>query len=195
MRIWKVNHSYNVEHYLPSTKTYPAGSNVPLPSEMYYFDVNDLTGYHLQVTGTEIIRTEDYLKQHGASFKDLQEISQKPDVDYYKYGLVYLVHADFTNDKWKEKSDSAVRLDDFLLTGSDYCVSPATDTLTKLPDVNPELKGSSSFAIRHNRTFHVDIPYLIDTSTATHMTEKYLTQHRPKLLIAVYPEEIYLELK
>lgn len=58
----------------------------------------------------------------------------------------------------------------------------------------PELNGSSAFSIGSNRKFEVTIPYLINTESENGVSLEYLQKSAPKLLLTVYPKEIYLKL-
>lgn len=75
---------------------------------------------------------------------------------------IYLVTVEFWNKNWMKTSEWPILLDNFLLTGLDYFVLPATKSIHLISDFNLELDGASGFSIKSDRVFEVVLPYLID---------------------------------
>ncbi len=194
VRIWAVNHSPYLEKYKAGRVEYEEGSEVELPNAAYYVDTADLTGYHMKITDTKLMKTADFLAQYGMTAEDLKTYFPEDDTVCEDYGLIYLVAAEFTNDRWAEPSDYSLILDNFLLVGTDYYVQPATGSIGQIPGFNPELEGASAFSIGSSRVFTVTIPYLLDTESESRISLDYFLASHPRLLLTVYPEERYLEL-
>lgn len=193
-RIWNVNHSKLIEKYKASNTVYESGTDIHLSDAIYYWDIAELEGYGMRVTNTKVMRTEFFLEQHNTTMEELGELSLDGETSFDKYGLVYLVTVEFWNENWMETSDWSILLDNFLLTGLDYFVLPATKSINMISDFNPELGGASRFSIESDRVFEVVIPYLIDTESETRISLEDLTDSDTKLLITLYPEESYLML-
>lgn len=173
---------------------YEEGTDVALPDAFYYWDTADLDGYGMRVTKTEIVGTEAFLARHHMTLEKLKEISSDGGDSFENDGLLYLVTAEFWNEKWMEPSNWPVLLDNFVLTGVDYFVLPATKSIHQIPDFNPELNGASGFSINSDRVFEVVLPYLIDTESEAGISLEDLMDSGTKLLLTVYPEERYLAL-
>lgn len=193
-RIWNVNHTKLIEKYKATTTVYEAETDVHLSDAIYYWDIAELDGYGMRVTNTKVMHTEAFLEQHNTTMEELGELSLDGETSFAKYGLVYLVTVEFWNEKWMETSEWLILLDNFLLTGLDYFVLPATKSINLISDFNPELGGASGFSIKSDRVFEVVIPYLIDTESETGISLEHLTDSDTKLLITLYPEESYLML-
>lgn len=193
-RIWNVNHAERIEKYKATTKVYETGTDIHLSDAIYYWDIAELDGYGMRVINTKVMPTETFLKQHNTTLEELEQLSSDGEDSFEKYGLIYLVTVEFWNEKWMETSEWPVLLDNFLLTGLDYFVLPATKSIHLISDVNPELGGASGFSIQSDRTFEVVLPYLIDTESETGISLEHLTDSDTKLLITLYPEESYLML-
>lgn len=193
-RIWNVNHTKLIEKYKARTIVYKEGTDIHLSDTFYYWDMAKLDGYGMRVTNTKVMRTEAFLEQHNTTMEELKEISLDGETSFEKYGLIYLVTVEFWNKNWMETSESPILLDNFLLTGLDYFVLPATKSIHLIPDFNPELGGASEFSIQSDRTFEVVLPYLIDTESEAGISLEHLTDSETKLLITLYPEESYLML-
>lgn len=193
-RIWKVNHTKLIEKYKATTTVYKVGTDIHLSDAIYYWDIAELDGYGMRVTNTQVMRTESFLEQHNFTMEELEELSLDSEISFDKYGLVYLITTEFWNEKWTEASEWPILLDNFLLTGLDYFILPATKSINLISDFNPELGGASGFSIKSDRVFEVVIPYLIDTKSETGISLEDLTDSDIKLLITLYPEESYLML-
>lgn len=193
-RIWKVNHSEQAEKYKATTKVYETGTDIHLSDTIYYWDIDELDGYGMRVIDTKVMPTKTFLAQHDTTIEELKEISADDETSFEKYGLIYLVRVEFWNENWQESSERSVLLDNFLLTGVDYFVLPATKSIHLISDFNPELGGASRFSIESDRKFEVVLPYLIDTESETGISLEDLTDSNTKLLITLYPEESYLML-
>ncbi len=194
VRIWMVNHSDTIENYKADTIVYEVGADIDLPDASYYWDVAELDGYGMRVTGVEVLPTEVFLSQYGVTMEGLEALSSEENPSFDDYGLIYLVTVEFWNNQWREPSDSNLLLDNYILTGPDYYVLPATGSIHRIAGFNPELNGASLFAIQSDRVFEVVLPYLIDTESETGISPEYLVNTEAKLLITVYPEEIYLKI-
>lgn len=194
VRVWNVNHSSLIEKYKAAKIVYDEGTNIDLSNATYYIDVADLTGYNMQVTSTEIMKTADFLAQYDLNVADLALLSGDNDTKYEDFELIYLVTVEFGNEKWMDKPEYSIILDNFLLVGLDYYVVPATRSINLISGFNSELGGSAAFSICSNRKFQVTIPYLIDTESENGISFKHLQKFPPKLLITVYPKESYIEL-
>lgn len=192
-RIWNVNHTKLIEKYKSKTIVYEDGADIYLSNAIYYWDIAELDGYGMRVTNTKVMRTESFLAQYNTTMEELKEISLDDGVpSFKKYGLIYLVTVEFWNKNWMETSEWSILLDNFLLTGLDYFVLPATQSIHLISDFNPELDGASGFSIKSDRVFEVVLPYLIDTESETRISLEHLIDSKAKLLITVYPEESYL---
>ena len=187
-RIWNVNHTKLIEKYKARTTVYEEGTDI------YYWDIAELDGYGMRVTNTKVMRTESFLAQYNTTMEELKAISLDGESSFEKYGLVYLVTVEFWNKNWMKASEWPVLLDNFLLTGLDYFVLPATKSIHLISDFNPELDGASGFSIKSDRVFEVVLPYLIDTESEAGISLEHLLDSETKLLITLYPEESYLML-
>lgn len=193
-RIWNVNHTKLIEKYKARITVYEEGTDVHLSDAIYYWDIAKLDGYGMRVINTKVMRTESFLAQYNTTVEELKEISLDGESSFEKYGLIYLVTVEFWNKNWMEASEWPILLDNFLLTGLDYFVLPATKSIHLIPDFNPELDGASGFSIKSDRIFEVVFPYLIDTESEAGISLEHLVDSEAKLLITVYPEESYLML-
>lgn len=193
-RIWKVNHSQSIKKYMADVMVYDVGSEIALPDASYYWDAADLEGYHMCVTETEIVNTESFLARYDMTLEELKELSADEAASFDDEKLVYMVTVKFWNTKWNEESDVTILLDNFVLIGSDFYVLPATNSINRIVGFNSELNGASSFSIQSDRVFEVVLPYLIDTESETAVSLDDLLDSELKLLITVYPEELYLKL-
>lgn len=194
VRVYAVNHSALLTKYQTGAEVYEAGTNVELSGAMYYIDYADLTGYHMSVTGAELVKTADFLAGYGMTVEDLAALSAPGDsTDYSRYGYVYLVTAAFENDNWAGEQAYSVLLDNFLLVGLDYYIFPS-GTINQIPDFNKDLDGASAFSIASGRTLEITLPYLIDTESERALSPEYLLQSQSKLLLTFYPTESYLKL-
>lgn len=193
-RIWNVNHTKLIEKYKARTTVYEEGTDIYLSDAIYYWDIAELDGYGMRVTNTKVMRTESFLAQYNTTMEELKEISLDGESSFEKYGLVYLVTVEFWNKNWMKASEWPILLDNFLLTGLDYFVLPATKSIHLISDFNPELDGASGFSIKSDRVFEVVLPYLIDTESEAGISLEHLLDSETKLLITLYPEESYLML-
>lgn len=193
-RIWNVNHTKLIEKYKARTTVYEEGADIYLSDAIYYWDIAELDGYGMRVTNTKVMRTESYLAQYNITMEELKEISLDGESSFEKYGLIYLVTVEFWNKNWMKTSEWPILLDNFLLTGLDYFVLPATKSIHLISDFNPELDGASGFSIKSDRVFEVVLPYLIDTESEAGISLEHLVDSETKLLITLYPEESYLML-
>ena len=193
-RIWNVNHTKLIEKYKARTTVYEEGTDIYLSDAIYYWDIAELAGYGMRVTNTKVMRTESFLAQYNTTMEELKAISLDGESSFEKYGLVYLVTVEFWNKNWMKASEWPVLLDNFLLTGLDYFVLPATKSIHLISDFNPELDGASGFSIKSDRVFEVVLPYLIDTESEAGISLEHLLDSETKLLIILYPEESYLML-
>ena len=193
-RIWNVNHTKLIEKYKARTTVYEEGTDIYLSDAIYYWDIAELDGYGMRVTNTKVMRTESFLAQYSTTMEELKAISLDGESSFEKYGLVYLVTVEFWNKNWMKASEWPVLLDNFLLTGLDYFVLPATKSIHLISDFNPELDGASGFSIKSDRVFEVVLPYLIDTESEAGISLEHLLDSETKLLITLYPEESYLML-
>lgn len=193
-RIWNVNHTKLIEKYKARTTVYEEGTDIYLSGAIYYWDIAELDGYGMRVTNTRVMRTESFLAQYNTTMEELKEISLDGESSFEKYGLVYLVTVEFWNKNWMKASEWPILLDNFLLTGLDYFVLPATKSIHLISDFNPELDGASGFSIKSDRVFEVVLPYLIDTESEAGISLEHLLDSETKLLITLYPEESYLML-
>lgn len=187
VQIYRVNHAQDLTTYRAKQVIYDAGEVIPLPDEVYYLDMMDLSGYQMKITGTKLLTTENFLKQYNLTYQDLDKNS----IGDGDYGLIYLVDTEFQNTNNDKENKDAIFLENFMLVGADNTIGPATSTINTIPGFNPSLKGNSAFAIQSDKTLHVTIPYLIQTTNTGKYTAKELLKDPPKLLIAEYPEEIY----
>lgn len=193
-RIWNVNHTKLIEKYKARTTVYEEGADIYLSDAIYYWDIAELDGYGMRVTNTKVMRTESFLAQYNITKEELKEISLDGESSFEKYGLIYLVTVEFWNKNWMKTSEWPILLDNFLLTGLDYFVLPATKSIHLISDFNPELDGASGFSIKSDRVFEVVLPYLIDTESEAGISLEHLVDSETKLLITLYPEESYLML-
>ena len=193
-RIWNVNHTKLIEKYKARITVYEEGTDIYLSDAIYYWDIAELDGYGMRVTNTKVMRTESFLAQYSTTMEELKAISLDGESSFEKYGLVYLVTVEFWNKNWMKASEWPVLLDNFLLTGLDYFVLPATKSIHLISDFNPELDGASGFSIKSDRVFEVVLPYLIDTESEAGISLEHLLDSETKLLITLYPEESYLML-
>lgn len=193
-RIWNVNHTKLIEKYKARTTVYEEGTDIYLSDAIYYWDIAELDGYGMWVTNTKVMRTESFLAQYNITMEELKEISLDGESSFEKYGLIYLVTVEFWNKNWMKTSEWPILLDNFLLTGLDYFVLPATKSIHLISDFNPELDGASGFSIKSDRVFEVVLPYLIDTESEAGISLEHLVDSETKLLITLYPEESYLML-
>ena len=193
-RIWNVNHTKLIEKYKARTTVYEEGTDIYLSDAIYYWDIAELDGYGMRVTNTKVMRTESFLAQYSTTMEELKAISLDGESSFEKYGLVYLVTVEFWNKNWMKASEWPILLDNFLLTGLDYFVLPATKSIHLISDFNPELDGASGFSIKSDRVFEVVLPYLIDTESEAGISLEHLLDSETKLLITLYPEESYLML-
>ena len=193
-RIWNVNHTKLIEKYKARITAYEEGTDIYLSDAIYYWDIAELDGYGMRVTNTKVMRTESFLAQYNTTMEELKAISLDGESSFEKYGLVYLVTVEFWNKNWMKASEWPVLLDNFLLTGLDYFVLPATKSIHLISDFNPELDGASGFSIKSDRVFEVVLPYLIDTESEAGISLEHLLDSETKLLITLYPEESYLML-
>lgn len=193
-RIWNVNHTKLIEKYKARTTVYEEGTDIYLSDAIYYWDIAELDGYGMRVTNTKVMRTESFLAQYNTTMEELKAISLDGESSFEKYGLVYLVTVEFWNKNWMKASEWPILLDNFLLTGLDYFVLPATKSIHLISDFNPELDGASGFSIKSDRVFEVVLPYLIDTESEAGISLEHLLDSETKLLITLYPEESYLML-
>lgn len=193
-RIWNVNHTKLIEKYKARTTVYEEGTDIYLSDAIYYWDIAELDGYGMRVTNTKVMRTESFLAQYNITMEELKEISLDGESSFEKYGLIYLVTVEFWNKNWMKTSEWPILLDNFLLTGLDYFVLPATKSIHLISDFNTELDGASGFSIKSDRIFEVVLPYLIDTESEAGISLEHLMDSETKLLITLYPEESYLML-
>lgn len=193
-RIWNVNHTKLIEKYKARTTVYEEGTDIYLSDAIYYWDIAELDGYGMRVTNTKVMSTESFLAQYNITMEELKEISLDGESSFEKYGLIYLVTVEFWNKNWMKTSEWPILLDNFLLTGLDYFVLPATKSIHLISDFNPELDGASGFSIKSDRVFEVVLPYLIDTESEAGISLEHLVDSETKLLITLYPEESYLML-
>lgn len=191
-RIWNINHTKSIEKYKAKITVYEEGTDIQLSNAIYYWDIAKLDGYGMRVMNTKIMRTESFLAQHNITMEELQDISLDSENSFQKYGFIYLVTVQFWNENWMDTSENSILLDNFLLTGLDYFVLPATKSINLIADFNPELNGASGFSIKSDRIFEVVLPYLIDTESETRISLGNLVNPETKLLITTYPEESYL---
>lgn len=193
-RIWNVNHTKLIEKYKARTTVYEEGTDIYLSDAIYYWDIAELDGYGMRVTNTKVMRTESFLAQYNITMEELKEISLDGESSFEKYGLIYLVTVEFWNKNWMKTSEWPILLDNFLLTGLDYFVLPATKSIHLISDFNTELDGASGFSIKSDRIFEVVLPYLIDTESEAGISLEHLMDSETKLLITLYLEESYLML-
>lgn len=195
-RIYQVNHAEWLEKYGSNVVVYKVGAEAEFASEMYYMTGYEaLSGYYMQIMGTELIETDELLSRYNMTLSDLEALSTfGSEADFSDYTHVYIVTAQFGNRDYATNADYHIEFDNFLLVGPDFCISPSTDGVNAIPDFNPELAGASGFGISSERVLTFKIPFLIDTVSETAISVDYLIQSCPKLLIGYYPDEIYLEL-
>lgn len=197
VRIAMVNHADWLEAYAAKTVIYEEGAEVPLLSENYFFTgEKNLEGYTLRVDKTELIPTETLLAQYGMTLDDLTKLKfpgmeDKVDMSVYEY--VYIVTASFWNQDFENNQKYTICLMDHPVVGPDYLINADMGGVLAIPGFNEDFRGIT-FGIKSDRVVTLRIPYLINTRSESAISIDYLLSTSPRLLIASYPDEVYLEL-
>ena len=194
-RIYAVNHQDWIAQCSPEQVIYDESAEVPLSDGVYYISGRqNLEGYYVQVTGTELVPSERLLSEYDMTWDDLVAFGYQNVEEYKAYQYVYIITVIFHNENWETPSEDYILLDDFLLTGSDYYEFPASFDICHIPAFNPELGGSTSFSIGSSRTIEIKIPYLIKCDSITDKYIQHILTNQQRLLITTYPKEVYISL-
>lgn len=188
-RVYTVNNSDVVTFAKQITLEYQMGEVVELAPGYYNTGYADLRGYYIAVTGTHIVKLEDFLTEIGYenSFYEAERVSRN-------HQYLYIVDASFYFDGENDPLDNAVDLTSFKLVGDDYYCNFSYE-VNGLESVNPILlEGSSMFSIGSGKEISLKLPFLVDTGSVWGISVEYLLSHPPRLLIAQYPYEVYISL-
>ena len=172
--------------YLPKRTVYPAGEEVPLPSGQYYFLSHNWEGYTVEVTGSRIERTEDFLAAHNAPEDFLKQVGLPQGVGL-PHEYLCIVTAVFRFNGDIEATDP-ILLSEFHLIGPDYHMN-FLEEFASLEGFNPKLQGNIQFRITSSEPITVELPFFIETSFDSGMTLDYFQRSDPQLVVAYLPEE------
>lgn len=89
-RIFQVNTSDFIDLF-PQRQYFSTGEPVPLEQGHYYFTSYDWTGYTVEVTGSTVVSTDDFLKEHNAPENFLEDLNLRDDL-HHKNQFLLLVH-------------------------------------------------------------------------------------------------------
>lgn len=187
VRVYHVNHSTMLEN-MPNKIIYEAGTRVEMVAGFYNYGYADLTGYHLQVTGTRLVKTEELLAEYGMSMDYLERMHVTQNFQY-----TYIVTAVFDYEGDTDPLEKVVDLSYLKVVGLDYYYDFSTE-INQLKGVNTKLDGNFMFSIGSGKPIEIELPFLINTESEWSVSPEYLVNSNPKLLISAYPEEIYIEL-
>lgn len=195
-RIYRVNHADWLDDFAAKKVMYDIGEQAALSSGYYFFSgYENLSGYYISVDSSELIRTEVLLAEYGMELSDLETLSgQGTMADLSDYEYTYILTARFGNRDYAGNADYYIDLENFLLVGPDWCLSPATDSIMAIPLFNERLNGEAAFGISSNRELEVCIAYLVDTRSESALSPDDLVHSEPRMLLGQYPYEVYLAL-
>lgn len=190
-RIYQVNTAGFITLF-PQRQYFSTGEPVPLEKGHYYFTSYDWTGYTVEVTGSTVESTDDFLQEHNAPENFLEDLNLRDNL-HHKNQYLLLVHTVFQFNGEDSTEKSPINLAEFQVVGPDYTLA-AVPELNQLEGFNEVLQGQSLFAITSGKPVEVDIPFFINTGFETGFTLDYISQSNPGLLVTYYPVEkvIYL---
>ncbi len=186
IRIYQVNTADFIALF-PQRKLYPANQQVALEKGHYYFTSYDWTGYTIEVTGSDIVSTDDFLAEHSAPKSFLEDLELRDNL-HHKNDYLMIVHTVFRYEGENSTEKSPINLAEFQLIGPDYTL-PAVPELNQLSGFNEALQGQSLFAITSGNPVEVDIPFFVNTGFETGLTLDYIEKSHPGLLVTYYPVE------
>lgn len=185
-RVYQVNTADYMDMF-PKRESIEKNQEVALESGHYYFTSYDWTWYTIEVTGSSIVRTDDFLKEHNAPAGFLEDKNLRDNLHYKNDGLL-IVHTVFRYNGTDSKEKSPINLAEFQLLGPDYFLQPACE-LNDLQGYNEILNGKSVFAITSGNPIPVDIGFLFTTSFESGFSEDYILSSDPGLLVTYDPTE------
>ncbi len=190
-RIYQVNTADFITLF-PQRQHFSTGEPVPLEKGHYYFTSYDWTGYTVEVTGSTVESTDDFLQEHNAPENFLEDLNLRDDL-HHKNQYLLLVHTVFRFNGEDSMEKSPINLAEFQIVGPDYTLA-AVPELNQLEGFNEVLQGQSLFAITSGNPVEVDIAFFINTGFETGFTLDYISRSNPGLLVTYYPVEkvIYL---
>lgn len=186
LRVYQVNTADFISLF-PQRQYFSAGEPVPLEQGHYYFTSYDWTGYTIEVTGSTVVSTDDFLKEHNAPENFLEDLNLRDDL-HHKNQYLLLVHTVFRFDGEDSTEKSPINLAEFQIVGPDYTLA-AVPELNQLEGFNEVLQGQSLFAITSGKPVEVDIPFFVNTGFETGLSLEYLNHSSPGLLVTYYPVE------
>ena len=92
-RIYQVNTADFITLF-PQRQYFSTGEPVPLEKGHYYFTSYDWTGYTVEVTGSTVKSTDDFLQEHNAPENFLEDLNLRDDL-HHKNQYLLLVHTVF----------------------------------------------------------------------------------------------------
>lgn len=187
VRLYNINHSHVLE-YMPNKVIYESGTRVEMPAGYYNNGYADLTGYYLEAIDSRLLKTSDFLSEYGYSMDVLENLYYSQDYQY-----VFLVTVTFDYEGEGDPTQKVIDLSDFKLVGLDYYFDCSVE-LNQLNNFNPILNGRHAFAIGSKKQIELTLPFLINTESEWSVSADYLLRSNPKLLISMYPDEVYLSL-
>ena len=190
-RIYQVNTADFITLF-PKRQYCSTGEPVSLEKGHYYFTSYDWTGYTVEVTGSTVESTDDFLQEHNAPENFLEDLNLRDDL-HHKNQYLLLVHTVFRFNGEDSMEKSPINLAEFQVVGPDYTLA-AVPELNQLEGFNEVLQGQSLFAITSGKPVKVDIPFFINTGFETGITLDYINQSNPGLLVTYYPEEKVISL-
>lgn len=190
-RIYQVNTADFITLF-PQRQYFSTGEPVPLEQGHYYFTSYDWTGYTVEVTGSTVVSTDDFLKEHNAPENFLEDLNLRDDL-HHKNQYLLLVHTVFQFDGKDSTEKSPINLVEFQIVGPDYTLA-AVPELNQLEGFNEVLQGQSLFAITSGKPVEVDIPFFVNTGFETGLSLDYLNHSNSGLLVTYYPVEKVISL-
>lgn len=187
-RVYGVNTSEVVQYAQPVTLNYSFNEAVELVPGYYNTGYADLSGYYIIVTGSHIVKTDDYLASAGFddSFYEDNDVARK-------YQYLYIVDATFYFDGEGDPLEQAVDLTSFRLVGEDYYCNFSYE-INGLGEINPILGENSMFSIGSGKTIELHLPFLVESGFPWGVSVDDLLADPPKLMVSEYPYEVYISL-
>lgn len=191
-RVYAVNHDPVVEYARRKTIEVEPGETADLVASEFLSGWLDLTGYHVRVTGARLMNTLDLLRENGYDESFFKTEGVNPN-----YTLALLVDAVFWYDGEEDPQDKPVILSNFKVVGDNWNAWFSYE-LDGLGFLNPDLEGSSVFAIISGKELSLTLPFLLNADSGgvfnasmSGITPEAILKSSPRLLLAEYPTQIY----
>lgn len=169
---------------------------IELQDTMFFNGYAELSGYSMEVLDFTISHTAEFLEKYNVSRDETivqGSVQLYWDEEYCeRYDHIAIVTCRSRRDS--SEATDPVMLNNFLLVGGDFYLYPSFDTLGHIAGFNEELNGAEGFVLLPDCEVTVQIPYLIDTKSDQAISLRHVEKSYLKLLISLYPEEVYLGL-